>query len=281
MRPDTATLKRLYIDERKTTYEIGAIYGVNRVSVTRWLKKAGIVVRPGSRGLANRGVESPTAVELDRMLNVEHLGYDGVAARYGVDRSAILHWCNRLEVRRPTIWETRRRGQLAPAFDLAEASRLYLDEGESLRSIGHRFGVGDGMVSARFKAAGVVRRQNGWKGGARFIGADGHQTRSTYERRVCDWLTEHGVAHSYEPVLPWDRRSRADFLANGWYIEVWGVTDSAIYAERRSRKQSAYRARGAAVIEINHWDFSRQKRGRWERLLAVTLQHGLPPLIDR
>lgn len=269
MPPDSDTLRRLYVDERKTTYEIGATYGVNRVSVTRWLKKLGISVRPGGRGLANRGVPPPTAKDLQRLVHDEHRSYREIAACYGVDASAIPHWLKRHGIVLPTTWGTR-YGDNAPRLpDVAQLAALYLD-GLSLDEIGQRFGVSRLPIRARFKAAGIPLKRDGWDGGKRFACADGHSVRSTYERRVCDWLTEHGIGHAYEPTLPWDLRSHADFLANGWYVEIWGVTNSPRYAERRERKIAAYRANRAALVQVNHFDFASSKRGRWQRLLAIT-----------
>ena len=263
-----------------TTREIAPMFGVDRVTVGRWLAKFGIPRRAASRGLANRGIEPPTADDLERMLHVEHLGYDGVAAQYGVDRSAVLHWCKKLGVRRPTIWETRRAGQ-EPQWPTGPELISRYQRGDRVEEMAAEIGVSRPLVIARLRSLGAEIRRDGWDGGKRFTGADGHLARSTYERRVCDWLSEHGIPHSVEPVLPWDRRSRADFLANGWHVEIWGVQDSLLYAARRARKQAGYRAHGLPLVEINHFDFSRQKRGRWRRLLAVTSSppgHALPLL---
>lgn len=289
MRPDTDALTRLYLDERRTTYEIGALYGVSRVSVTRWLKRAGIPVRMGGRGLVSRGVTEPTADDLRRMVHVEHRSYREIAAMFGVDPSAVMHWLKRHGIDRPTTWSAR-YGATAPAIpDAQELAALYAS-GLSLTEIGNRFGVSSRPIRARMTAWNVPLKRSGWDGGKRLPCEDGHSVRSTYEQRVCNWLTEQDIEHSYEPLLPWDLRSRADFMANGWYIEIWGVTNSPTYAARRARKIAGYRAHAAALVEINHFDFSSQKRGRWRRLLAVIgssvqrplfpkSQEGQPPLL--
>lgn len=263
-----------------TTREIGPMFGVDRVTIGRWLTAHGIPKRPSGRGLANRGVEPPTADELDRLLNVEHVGYRGVAERYGVDPSAVMLWCRQMGVRRPSIWETRRAGQEPQWPSDPELVSRY-QRGDRVEEMADEIGVSRPLVIARLRSLGVEIRRDGWDGGKRFAGADGHLVRSTYERRACDWLSEHGIPHSIEPSLPWDRRGRADFLANGWYIEIWGVQDSPAYTTRRARKRDGYRAHGLPLVEINHFDFSSQKRGRWRRLLAVTArppEHALPLL---
>lgn len=43
---DLATLQRLYVEERKTTREIGALYGVNHRSVIRLMRQHGVEARP-------------------------------------------------------------------------------------------------------------------------------------------------------------------------------------------------------------------------------------------
>lgn len=280
MRPDSETLRKLYLDDMLTTRGIAPMFGVDRVTVGRWLDAYGIPKRPSGRGLANRGIEAPSAGDLERLLHIEHIGYDGVAALYDVDRSAVLQWCKRLGVRRPTIWETRRAGQ-EPQWPSDSELAIRYQRGDRVEEMAAEIGVSRPLVIGRLRGLGVEIRRDGWDGGKRFNGTDGHLLRSTYERRVCDWLSDHGVPHSVEPVLPWDRRGRADFLANGWYIEVWGVQGSRSYAERRARKRAGYRAHGAALVEINHFDFSTQKRGRWRRLLAVTStppEHAVPLL---
>lgn len=259
----------MYLDDLMTTREIAPLFGVDRVTVGRWLTQLGIPKRAAGRGLANRGVEAPSAGDLERLLHVEHLGYRGVAERYGVDFTAVAHWCKKLGVRAPSAWETRRAGQ-EPQWPPGPELVSRYQRGDRVEEMAAEVGVSRSLVIARLRSLGVEIRRDGWDGGKRFVCADGHSVRSTYERRVCDWLNEHGIPHAVEPVLPWDRRGRADFLANGWYVEVWGVQGSRNYAERRTRKIAAYKGHGAPLIQINHFDFSSQKRGRWRRLLAVT-----------
>lgn len=240
----------------------------------------GIERRPANRGLLNRGIVELTADDLRRLVHEEHRSYREIGAMFGVDPSAVQHWLKRHDIDPPTAWGTRYKGSAPAIPEAIELARLYAD-GLSLDEIGQGFGVSGATIRLRLAAAGFEIRRDGYDGGKRFACADGHSVRSTYEQRVCNWLAEQSIPHSYEPPLPWDRRSRADFLANGWYVEVWGVQDSPSYAERRARKQAGYRAHGAAVVEINHFDFSKQKRGRWKRLLMVTSrppEHALPLL---
>ena len=80
MRPDSQSLRRLYIEERKTTREIGSLCGVSKTHVLRWLKAEGIERRAANRGLTNRGIQEPTADDLRRMVQAEHRSYREIAA---------------------------------------------------------------------------------------------------------------------------------------------------------------------------------------------------------
>jgi hypothetical protein len=204
----------------------------------------GIERRASGPGLANRGIAAPTAGELDRMLNVERIGYQGVAALYGVHPTAVGYWCKRLGIQPPTVQESR-YGVDAPIIPPVEELAALYAEGLNLREIGERYGVSRLPIVTRLKAAGIAIKPDGFSAGKRFPCTDGHKVRSTYERRVDDWLSEHGIPHVYEPQLPWDLRSHADFLATG------------------------YRAHGAPLIEINAEAFTTRTRGRWQRRLAI------------
>lgn len=269
MRPGSESLRRLYIEERKTTREIGALCGVSKTHVLRWLKAEGIERRPANRGLLNRGIAEPAADDLRRMVHVEHRSYREIAAMFGVDPSAVMHWLKRHGIQRPKTWETRRAGN-APVWPDDDVLARRYESGERVNDIAAEVGVSRPTVIARLKQLGVAVRRDGYDGGKRFACDDGHSVRSVYEQRVCNWLSKQGIPHAYEPRLPWDRRAKADFLANGWYVEIWGVQGSPAYAAQRARKQAAYRSHDIAMVEINHFDFSSQKRGRWRRLLAVT-----------
>ncbi|QKW15380.1 hypothetical protein [Verrucosispora sp. NA02020] len=265
--PGASELRRLYIDQDLTTRQIAAQYGVQRITVGRWLKAHGIELRAPGQGLAYRGIEAPSRDELYRFVYVEHLGYRKIAERYGVTYSAVGHWLAAHGIAKPTVWQTRRRGQHVHLPGPDELERRYA-EGESTSSIAAEFGVSSGTIGQRCREYGIKLRRNGWQGGRRWECADGHLARSVYEQRVDDWLTEHGYAHEVEPRLPGDRRYAADFLVAGIYVEVWGVEGSATYDARRERKTRLYRENGLPLIELPAWTFG---RGTWRRRLAAGL----------
>lgn len=271
MRPSTDELQELYYGQELTSRAIGKRYGVSHGSVLRWLRVAGFERRAIGRGLANRGIVEPTRDELIDMIHVQHLGYAGVAAIYGVDQSAVQHWLVRHDIPRPYCVVTRRKGEwVMPTKE--ELTALY-EQGKSTEEIGSMFGVTGRPISRLCREYGIPLRESGWEWSKRHSCLDGHLVRSTYEKRVDDWLYQNGIEHSYEVPLPFDTRWHCDFLANGKYIEIWGVRDSAKYAERRVRKVALYRAHNFPLIELSHNQFTTRGNGRWMRVLA---KHLLP-----
>lgn len=275
MKPTEAELRDLYENQRLTTHAIAAQCGVSHMSVKRWLRAYGIKARPVGRGLLNRGVAEPTRDDLYRFIHVEHLGYREVAALYGVDSTAVPYWLRKHGIKRPTIWDTRRKG-IHPTLPTAEElTRLYTENLFSIRRIGHLYGVSETVINRLCDEYGIKRRRDGWDGGKRVPCADGHVVRSIYEQWVDHWLYQHEVPHEIEPALP-DRRYHADFRANGWYIEVWGVTNSASYEARKKRKLALYRAHNLPLIQVPVTLFDKRRSRYLEQRIARCLTSPQP-----
>lgn len=262
--PDKTTLEFLYCDWKQTTRQIAQHFQVSDGTVGKWLKKHGIAMRPPGPGLANRGVEPPTAAELERMIHVEHLYYREIAQRYGVDQSAVMYWLDRSGIARPVTWYDRHNNPAA----LAELSALY-DDGLSLREIGDLHGITRIQVAKLFRDNGISLRKDGWQGGKRFETKSGILVRSTYEQKVADWLCNQTIDFVYEPRLPFSGLS--DFLAHNWYIEVWGVKDSPKYKARQATKQLLYKQHHLPLIELHVHYFDNGRNGLWMRHLAKHL----------
>jgi transposase len=265
--PPPETLVAMYEGESLPTTAIAERFNVSGTTVIKWLRDYGIRLRPNGVGLAARGITPPTEAELRQMIHAERLTYGEIAAKYGVDQSAIMHWLNKLGIERPPTWYE--------AHDKPEmVSEMYAayEAGASIDDIGQHYGgVTRTMVVRLFKAHGIQLRPDGWQGGKRFVCQDGHRVRSTYECRVDDWLNENGVNHIYEPPLPFSPVHKADFFANGWYIEVWGVTKNQEYEERKQRKRDLYAANHAPLIEIPFYAFDKANRELWKRRLHQCL----------
>jgi len=272
--PSAETLRELYITQGLTSRAIAAEVGASKASILRWLKKHDIPVRSADRGLRNRGIEPPSKADLVRLVHAEHRSYDEIARHFGVDRSAITHWLKKHGIPRPAVWDTRYKGKRPPPLDAETLKALY-ESGLSTEQSGRDYGRSQGTVLALCDEHGIERRPDGWNG-SRIECRDGHVVRSTYEVRVCDWLSAHAVPHSYEPTIP-SSTFHADFLANGWYIEVWGVTDDLAYKERRERKEQHYRALGLPLIGIEVWHFKKPRK-TLENKLRACLDPVLTPL---
>lgn len=268
-KPTAEELRHLYVEKEMTARELGEMFDVRHITILRWMKQYGIERRrAGSRDtLASRGVTPPSRDELFNMIHLEHLSYSQVAAKYGVDDTAVPYWLTKHDIPKPKVWDTRRKGRHPKLPTPAEAKALY-DSGNSLVSIGRQFGVSSIPIRRLVVEGGGTIRRDGWDGGKRYACADGHLARSVYEQRVDDWLHQHGIPHELEPAYPWDRRYMADYLAGDTYIEVWGVIDNEAYKQRKQMKIRRCEEAGLDLIQINHWQFARGRKW-WKPLLRL------------
>lgn len=144
--------------------------------------------------------------------------------------------------------------------------------GLSAEAIGDRLGVTETPVLAWLHKAGIAVRPGGFKNGRRYRCADGHMVRSINERRVDDWLSENSVPHVPEPIIPGSRQLRSDFLANGWYVEVWGIVRLADYTSRKDRKRRLYAEQNLSLLELEKSDFAIANGEPWRTKVAYVLQ---------
>lgn len=270
MKPDFRTLKHLYETERLTTRQIGTKFNVSKTQVLRWMKSYGIQTRDAHNGLTNRGIIAPTRDELVDLVHTQHKSYAEIAQMFSVDHTAIPYWLKKHDIPRPKLWDTRYRG-LRPTLPTKEELLAVYEYEQTTEAIGQQFHISTWKVGKLFKQYGIEARLNGWNNGSRFECQDGHQVRSTYEQKVDDWLFEHHIPHVYEPQLSFDKRSHADFLANGWYIEVWGVRNNDAYKQRRKRKTHLYQQHALPLIELEVHHFDSQRKNLWQRRLSQVL----------
>lgn len=262
-------LHQWYVEQRLSTRAIGALAGVSKPTVMRWLKAEDIPLRPTGRGLANRGGNVPTAEELQRFIHVEYKSYEEIGLHYGFDSTAVLWWVNKFEIARHKPWDTMTKGNRKPLPEPGLLRYLY-EDGYSLQEIAGRIDVSEARLRRLCDKQGIPVRNGGWKGGRRFTCTDGHVVRSGYEQRVCEWMSEQGIHHVYEPALPGSAFT-SDFLANGWYIEIWGVTGNEAYRERRERKRALYAELRLPLIEIGSHAFKSRRKGLWSRHLSAVM----------
>lgn len=273
LRPSASVLRDLYEAQGLSTRAIGAKFGVSKTEVTRWMKHYDIPRRPHTFAEKVAAGVRPDADTLYRLVHERHHSYEEIAAMYKVDPSNIRLWLIAANIPTPEIWDTRRRGAVVSLPDADTLLNLYAEQGISASDIGERYDVSGDTIRRELRRLGIPVRRDGFDGGKRLICADGHEARSTYELRVDNWLHRHGIDHVVEPPIPGMPDSRADFLANGWYIEVWGVTGNDAYRERRSRKTRHYTKSGIPLISLTPWMFSTHSGHSWERRMLKVLNH--------
>lgn len=80
------------------------------------------------------------------------------------------------------------------------------------------------------------------------------------ERRIGDWLAQHGIAYQYDEriMIARDTRIRPDFYLPEFdlYIEYWGM-DTPEYVENMRRKRILYQQARKKLISISYRDFDR------------------------
>lgn len=119
------------------------------------------------------------------------------------------------------------------------------EDGASTVDLARRYGMTDVGVARRLREADVDLDEPGYP---REVETErGELVRSSYEKRVADWMFSHGLDYEYEPDI--DGPYVPDFRVNGTLVEVWGVENEE-YAEHRIEKESWYDQHGEVVIGI-------------------------------
>lgn len=156
MKPTKEVLQKLYETERLTTRQIAPRFGVGRAVISGWLKSYGIPLRPANNGLVSRGITPPTKEELHRFIHVERLTYYQIAAKYGVDFTAVPYWRKKHGIAPPLVGKSLSN----PG---GETLRTLYEAGESTDAIGAKFGVAGVTAASWLKAAGITIRPSGFQ----------------------------------------------------------------------------------------------------------------------
>jgi hypothetical protein len=162
--------------------------------------------------------------------------------------------------------------QALPRPATEELRWLYERERLTTWELADHYNVAQATVLGWLQQVGIPTRL--WHRNVEHTGQDGHRVRSSYEFRICNWLSENSIEHAYEPRLPWTT-SRADFLANGWYVEIWGMENQKSYRARQIEKRRRYRRHCLPLLEIPEAAFRLTVAGKAQ--LEQTLSRLLLP----
>jgi transposase len=272
-RPDPEALRKLYEDDRLSIEKLTAMFGVSYWTAREWLIRDGVTLRAASNGLANKGKPVPTRAELEDLVHGQHLPLATVGERYGITGGCVARWLDQHGIARPDAEMTRFRGNI-PRRPSADEIREVYARSSSLENVAKHFSVSRATLRRWCRTDGVAIRPDGLHQGRRYECSSGLQVRSLPEKMVAEWLIANGVDFDYEPRLPFHPMWQSDFLANGWYIEVWGMRhlgpSGERYEKRRLRKIKAYRRHNAPLVNVEYHDLLPGSK-RWLKKLSVCL----------
>lgn len=140
---DRETLAELYVERGLTQGEIAARFGVGQTTISKWLRKTGIVT------------DDPTPWQdeetLRWMYHDKGLEQSEIADRFGIAPNTVSSWMGRHDI-------TTRPFQDAPWKDADTLRELYTGEGLTLREIGDRFDRSRETIRHWLIEHGIIRR---------------------------------------------------------------------------------------------------------------------------
>jgi hypothetical protein len=240
-------LVELYCDRRMTTRRIAKKLGITRRKVEYWMRKWGIEARSAIETRYPDRPKPPTKEILYNLYWVRYLSYVEIANIYQVDQKSVSYWLDKYGIPKRTNWETRRNGNNPREPTKKELKKLYCDRGLSLDEVGNIFGMSGHAIQIRMRKFDLPIRLPGYNQ-IRYIADDGHEVYSRFELHVDNWLTKHGIDHTYEPSLPFG--GMADFLIGDTYIEIWGIEHNETYKNRTKEKKHLYKKHQLKLVGL-------------------------------
>lgn len=255
--PPKTELEHLYNNKNLSTREIARFYDVSPGVVRRWIHLYNIPMMTTWQKRKGPGWESPDKETLYDLIWNQRLNYEQAADILDCHPSAITFWLRQYGIPTPGRQWSRldRNGFTFP--DREELEHLLLDKGLTIRELATYYECNRRFLSHYIQGLGLEILPAGFRG-RQYKCTDGDIVRSSYERRVDNWLFEHKIPHQYEPRLPWGGGYRADFLVLGYYIEVWGMPLDSDYRKRKEYKVTMYHKYRLPLIEIPRWRFRPQ-----------------------
>jgi transposase len=277
-------LCRLYIEERKSTNEIGKILNVSGTTVLKWLKDAGVPIRnqyEAKLAQHHKEIERPSAEQLRKWYVEEKMNTYEIGKLVGVSYSLINKWLREANIPIRNYYESR--GYSFEKLSKEQLMKWYLDERKSTREIAKIVGVDSNSVRQWLKDANIKRRTlsdaqfaiydkeiespsdeqlHKWyideRKSTREIGELVGVTYPTVRR----WLREAGIPRRYGTVAMIKKEKPSDDQLRKWYIderksgyeigEIIGVTPGVIHKWLR---KAGVRVREAKAPPIaNSWE---------------------------
>jgi len=266
-------LKNLYVINNLSTREIAEFYGVSKTTVRRWIHHHNIPMMTTWQKRKDSSWQPPSRETLYDLIWNQRLNYETAAAILNCHSATITFWLRQYNIETPDRQWSRldHNGFLFP--DKNELESLLLEQQLTLTELAKYYGCNRRFLSHYIQDLGIEIPSPGYQG-KYYQCIDGDIVRSSYERRVDNWLFENNIPHQYEPVLPWGHGYRADFLALGHFIEVWGMGYKAEYQARKRYKLAMYKQYNLPLIEIPRWKFRPQHD--FTKPLQILLAVGTP-----
>jgi hypothetical protein len=176
-----------------------------------------------------------------------------------------------------TLWALKRLGQIEfsgpPAVKQLErinsTSPDVIDELMLCRFAIPRRGVAETNTKTWrgwnewLRRAGLLDQPMKTARGTQSYAADGHFCRSMLERHIDDFFIQWGIQHDVEPHYPYDEELnttglRADWLlANGVFVEAWGLAGTEAYDQKMQIKQHLAEKNGIRIVGVTVGDLAR------------------------
>ena len=159
-KPSDEQLRRWYIDEKKSTVEIGEIVGVTHGTISSWLKQAMIPIRDTREQIFARfgkEIEKPSKEQLRKWYEDENMSTYEIAEIFGVSHSAISRWLKEEGIKIKD-W----REKMGYDFEMPSNDQLwmwYIDEKKSPGEIGELVGVSSSTILNWLTKAGIPKKE--------------------------------------------------------------------------------------------------------------------------
>ena len=103
---------------------------------------------------------------------------------------------------------------------------------------------------------------------------DGHFARSYYELLLDEYLFSRGIKHEPEVKSFKNYNFLCDQKIDGYWIEIWGMTNSKSYADRRKQKENLYKKHRLKLISLEPIIFQKKFNLVEEQLNEIFSERG-------